>query len=47
MKRIIFVLFVVMTMNTQAQVAINTTNTTPNAYAMLDVSGTEKGVLIP
>ena len=33
--------------NLQAQIAINTDNTDPDASAMLDIKSTDKGILIP
>ncbi len=41
------VLVLLSALTTQAQVAINTTNSPPDASSMLDVSATNKGVLIP
>ena len=41
------VLVLLSALTTQAQVAINTTNSPPDASSMLDVSSTNKGVLIP
>ncbi len=48
MKRILPVILAVLgTANIQAQVAINITGTPPAASAMLDVTSTSKGILIP
>ena len=47
-KSIFLVMITVMTVfTTKAQVAINTTNSAPNNFSMLDVSGSQKGILIP
>ena len=46
-KYLFFFAMFVVAMQSRAQVAINNTNATPNNYAMLDVSATQKGVLIP
>ena len=49
MKKCIFLVMIsIMTiLTTKAQVAINTTNSAPNNFSMLDVSGSQKGILIP
>ena len=50
MKKIILTLAalsLILTLSTQAQVAINTTGASPDPSAMLDVSATNKGVLVP
>ncbi|MEM8528925.1 MAG: hypothetical protein AAGG68_30100, partial [Bacteroidota bacterium] len=47
-KILLFFLFIFCSFWTaQAQVSINENNTDPDASAMLDVSSTEKGILIP
>ena len=47
-KSIFLVMITFMTiLTTKAQVAINTTNSAPNNFSMLDVSGSQKGILIP
>ncbi len=43
----VFVAIFVTSLSINAQVAINTTGNAPNSYAMLDVSGSQKGILIP
>jgi len=48
MKKLLFILFVVITTNMFSQgVAINTDSSNPDASAILDVKATDKGVLIP
>jgi Chaperone of endosialidase len=49
MKKLLFLLTTLLFFitKTTAQVGISATNTTPNASAMLDVSSTDKGLLIP
>ncbi len=47
MQKTFTILFLLVTSATFAQVAINTTGAVPNASAMLDVSSTNKGLLIP
>jgi hypothetical protein len=48
MKKLLFILFVVITTNIFSQgVAINTDASNPDASAILDVKATDKGVLIP
>jgi hypothetical protein len=48
MKKILIpILFVVFTICTQAQVAVNITGNNPASSAMLDVSSTNKGMLMP
>lgn len=48
MKKLLIILFVVMTTNIFSQgVAINTDSSNPDASAILDVKATDKGVLVP
>lgn len=47
LKGLIFTLFVTNTIWTYAQLGVGATNFTPNVGAMLDVSSTNKGVLLP
>jgi len=44
---LIAIIFIMANLNLHGQVAINNTNSAPNTYAMLDVSGAQKGILIP
>ena len=44
---LIMVLLTILNLNLNAQVAVNTTGQTADGSAMLDVSSTEKGILIP
>lgn len=44
---LLFTIFLFLITKTYAQIGINTTNTPPDASAMLDVSSTVKGVLVP
>jgi hypothetical protein len=45
MKKLLFVLLSVYTLNSQAQIGINTN--TPNSSAQLDITSTDKGLLVP
>lgn len=47
MKKVILACVVLMCYKAESQVAINTTATTPNASAMLDISSNTRGLLIP
>jgi hypothetical protein len=47
MKNSLILLFVAFVINVHGQVAINTTASPPDNSAMLDISGTTKGVLLP
>ena len=49
MKNFIYLvmIFFMTVLTTKAQVAINTTNSAPNNFSMLDISGSQKGILIP
>jgi len=47
MKTFIFSFFVILALNIQAQVAINTDNSAPDNSAMLDIKSTSAGLLIP
>jgi trimeric autotransporter adhesin len=47
MKSLLCLLFLVFSITTTAQVAINNDNSTPDPSAMLDVKSTDKGMLIP
>ncbi len=47
MKQLLFIALSFICLNSIAQVAISKTNATPNASSMLDISSTNKGLLIP
>lgn len=47
MKSLLFLLFLVLMINVQGQVAINTDGSLPDNSAMLDVSSTSKGFQLP
>lgn len=47
MKNFSILLFILLGMSVQAQVAINTDGSAPNGSAMLDVKSSSKGVLLP
>lgn len=46
-NQLLIILLVITSVNTLAQMGINATGTAPNASAMLDISSTTKGLLIP
>jgi len=47
MKKIVLLLLVIISLNAQSQVAINSDGSVPDNSAMLDVKSTSKGVLVP
>lgn len=47
MKNLFYLLFLVLSMSVNAQVAINTDNSNPDPSAMLDIKSTDKGLLLP
>jgi hypothetical protein len=47
MKKLLFLILIVIGMNAYSQVAINTNGSLPDNSAMLDVKSTDKGILVP
>jgi len=46
-KFLVVIIFLTTAVSSYAQVGINNTNAAPNSFSMLDVSATQKGILIP
>jgi hypothetical protein len=47
MRKIITATLLIVAINTYAQIGVNSSNSAPDASAMLDVSSSTKGLLIP